>query len=242
MAAEIRITISSQSAGSGIADVKKDVQDLGETAEKSGGGFSIMKEVATGAMRALGSAVLDLGIGALKDFAGAISDGIADAKENAKIQAQTAAVIASTGGAAGVSAQHIADYASALSAAAGKSLFGDDQIQQSENLLLTFSNIKGSALDAATAMSVDMAQALGGAPKDAAIQLGKALNDPIAGVSALSRVGVTFTDEQKATIATMMQMGDVSGAQGVILAELNKEFGGSAAAAAAADGGLGTIQ
>ena len=86
-------------------------------------------------------------------------------------------------------------------------------------------------------MSVDLAQAMGGAPKDAAIQLGKALNDPIKGISALTRIGVTFTDEQKAQIKTMQEAGDMAGAQGVILAELNKEFGGSAQAAADADGG-----
>jgi hypothetical protein len=57
-----------------------------------------------------------------------------------------------------------------------------------------------------------------------AIQLGKALNDPIAGISALSRVGVTFTEEQKATIESMVKMGDVAGAQKLILAELAREF------------------
>jgi phage-related minor tail protein len=170
-------------------------------------------------------------------LAGAVSDGIADAQENAKIQAQTASVLKSTGNAAGRTAEQIADYASSLSDAAGASLFGDDQIQQSENLLLTFTNIKGASLDAATAISVDMAQALGGAPKDSAIQLGKALNDPIKGITALTRVGVTFTDEQKAQIQAMQEAGDMAGAQGVILAELNKEFGGSAKAAADATGG-----
>jgi phage-related protein len=135
----------------------------------------------------------------------------------------------------------MSDYASALSDAAGKSLFGDDQIAQSTNLLLTFTNIKGTVLDAATAISVDMAQALGGAPADAAVQLGKALQDPIAGISALTRLGVTFSEEQKAVIQSMMDTGNVAGAQQVIIAELNKEFGGSAAAAAAAAGPMAQL-
>lgn len=181
----------------------------------------------------LGGAVA--GVGALS---AALVTGIGDAREANIIMAQTENVIKSTGGAAGVTAQQVADLSGSLSAAAGKSLFGDSQIQESANLLLTFTNLKGGVLDAATAMSVDLAQAMGGAPADAAVQLGKALNDPIAGISALSRVGVTFTEQQKAQIATMMEAGDVAGAQGVILAELNKEFGGSAAAAAAADGGM----
>lgn len=168
----------------------------------------------------------------------AIVGGVGDAREAALVMAQTTQVIASTGGAAGVSAQQVADYASSLSDAAGQSLFGDDQIQQSTNLLLTFTAIKGATLEAATAISVDMAQALGGAPKDAAIQLGKALNDPIAGISALSRVGVSFNDQQKEQIKTMQEAGDTAGAQAIILAELNKEFGGQAAAAAKASGGM----
>ncbi len=234
MAAVISIRVETSG---GIEDVKKDVEDLGKTAEKSGGGFSAMQEVATGALRAIGEGLVGLavkGFGALSD---AVTDGIADAKQNAQIQAQTAQVIKSTGEAAGKTTEQVAAYASSLSDAAGKSLFGDDQIQQSTNLLLTFTNIKGATLDAATAISVDMAQALGGAPKDAAIQLGKALNDPVKGITALTRVGVTFTDEQKATIQAMQEAGDTAGAQAIILAELNKEFGGSAEAAAQATGG-----
>lgn len=237
MAAEIRILINQQSSGSAIADTTKDVEKLGETAEKSGSGFSAMHEVAIGALREIGSALTDLAIGGFNALAGAVSDGIADARENAKIQAQTAAVIKSTGNAAGVTAEQVAGYATALSAASGASLFGDSQIQESTNLLMTFTNIKSATLEAATAISVDMAQALGGAPKDSAIQLGKALNDPIKGVTALTRVGVTFSQEQKDMIQALVDTGDVAGAQQVILGELSKEFGGSAAAAAAADGG-----
>jgi phage-related protein len=190
-----------------------------------------------GTLKSLGGVALGVAAGGIAAVGATLISAVGDARQARQIFAQTEAVIKSTGGAAGVSAQQVADYASSLSAASGKSLFGDDQIEQSENLLLTFTNIKGKSLEAATAMSVDLAQAMGGEPKDAAIQLGKALNDPIKGISALTRIGVTFTDEQKAQIQTMQEAGDVAGAQGVILAELNKEFGGSAEAAAKADGG-----
>ena len=234
MAAVIKIEVISQGGGAAVA---KDIDSIGDAAKSAGGKLDAMREIGIGALRAIGTMGVDLAVKGLQAVAGAISDGIEDAKANAIIQAQTAAVIKSTGEAAGVSAQHVADYASSLSDAAGKSLFGDDQIQQSTNLLLTFTEIKGTVLDAATAISVDMAQAMGGAPKDAAIQLGKALNDPIKGITALTRVGVTFSEEQKAQIQAMQEAGDTAGAQAVILAELNKEFGGSAEAAAAATGG-----
>jgi len=204
-----------------------------------------LKDQASAGLGTIGNAMGTLGgiaggaaLAGVAALGAGIIGGIGDAKEAALIMAQTESVIKSTGGAAGVSAQHIADYAASLSAASGQSLFGDSQIQESENLLLTFTNIKDKTLDAATAISVDMAQALGGAPKDAAIGLGKALNDPITGISALSKVGVTFTEEQKEQIKTMQESGNMAGAQAVILAELNKEFGGSAKAAADADGGM----
>jgi phage-related protein len=83
---------------------------------------------------------------------------------------------------------------------------------------------------------VDMSQALGQDLSSSAIQLGKALNDPINGITALSRVGVSFTEEQKELIRTMAEAGDIAGAQAVILAELEREFSGSAQAASDAAG------
>jgi hypothetical protein len=65
----------------------------------------------------------------------------------------------------------------------------------------------------------------------------KALNDPIKGITALSRVGVSFTQQQKDQIKAMQDAGNTAGAQAIILAELTKEFGGSAAAAGKDFGG-----
>jgi len=65
----------------------------------------------------------------------------------------------------------------------------------------------------------------------AAMQVGKALNDPVAGLAALSRSGVQFTAEQEAMIKAMVEAGNVAGAQEVMMKELNTQFGGSAAAA-----------
>lgn len=67
------------------------------------------------------------------------------------------------------------------------------------------------------------------------------MNDPIKGVTALQRVGVTFTAGQKQQIAAMMAANNVAGAQGIILKELQKEFGGSAEAAGKTFAGQVTI-
>jgi hypothetical protein len=82
-----------------------------------------------------------------------------------------------------------------------------------------------------------MSQALGQDVKSSAIQLGKALQDPIQGVSALQRVGVNFTDAQKEMIKQMVEAGKVEEAQKFILAELKTEFGGAAKAAGETFGG-----
>jgi hypothetical protein len=104
-------------------------------------------------------------------------------------------------------------------------------------MLATFTNItnglgpQNQIFDQATQTMLDLSVATGTDAKGAAVQLGKALNDPVKGISALTRVGVTFTQQQKDQIAALVKSGDTMGAQKIILAELNKEFGGSAKAA-----------
>jgi hypothetical protein len=111
-----------------------------------------------------------------------------------------------------------------------------ESIQEGANLLLTFRNISNQAgagndiFNQTTAIMVDMGRALGEDAAGSAIRLGKALNDPITGLTALRRVGVGFTEEQEAQIKALQNSGDLMGAQKVILAELQAQFGGSGAA------------
>jgi len=141
---------------------------------------------------------------------------------------QLETVIKSTGGAAGMTADELTKMADELSQV---TRFSDDAIIGGENLLLTFTNIGKDVFPDATEAMLNMSTAMKQDLKSSALQLGKALNDPIDGVGALTRVGVQFTDEQKNVIESMVKMGDVAGAQKIILEELNKEFGGSAEAA-----------
>src|SRR6185312_14195824 len=141
---------------------------------------------------------------------------------------QTAAVIKSTGGAAHISAQQVADLADQLAQMSGIS---NDTIEGSENLLLTFRAIGSQTFPIATKAILDMSVAMHEDLQSATIQVGKALQDPIHGVTTLQRVGVQLTDSQKALIKQFMDTGQSAKAQAVILDELNKEFGGSAEAA-----------
>lgn len=156
-----------------------------------------------------------------------------EAQEAQKVAGQTNAVIKSTGAAAGISAKHVDDLANSISKAAG---IDDELVASTENMLLTFTGIKagGQVFDRATQAAVDLAAAMGTDAVSSAQLLGKALNDPAKGLTRLTRSGVVFTDQQKDQIKVLQASGQTAKAQGIILAEVEKEFGGSAAAQATA--------
>src|SRR5262245_32985300 len=104
-----------------------------------------LKDQASSGLSSLGDTLGSLGtvaggvaLAGITARGGAIISGIGDAREAQQVMAQTQQIIESTGGAAGMTAQQVADLASSLSAAAGQSLFSDDDIQGAENVLLKY--------------------------------------------------------------------------------------------------------
>jgi len=159
-----------------------------------------------------------------------------DAQE--KALAQVEAGIESTGNAAGISAERFQELASAIQ---DNSLFGDEEILQGVTAqLLTFTNIAGEQFERTQQAAVDLAARLGTDLQSASIQLGKALNDPVANLSALSRSGIQFSEEQREVIKQLAETNRLAEAQDLILEELGKQYGGAAEAAAQA--GLGPLQ
>jgi predicted nucleic acid-binding Zn-ribbon protein len=157
-------------------------------------------------------------------------------RDQAKAVAQVEQGLKSTGNAAGRTLGDLTKMASELQKT---TLFGDEDILQNATAqLLTFTNIAGEQFDRTQKAALDLATRLGGDLKSASIQLGKALNDPIANLSALSRSGIQFSKEQKEVIKSLAETGELAKAQGIILDELEKQYGGSAEAAAEADGGI----
>lgn len=165
----------------------------------------------------------------------AIVTSVDAAREGRAVQAQLAAVLESTGHAAGISQAALNKHAEALQ---GVTNYDDEAVGSAQALLLTFTQIGGQTIPRATKAVLDMSTAMKQDLGSSSVMIGKALNDPIKGITALTRVGVTFSDEQKNMIKSMVAANDVAGAQAVILAELEKEFGGSAEAAREADGGF----
>jgi len=237
-AAELGLERELQRVNSALAEQSRRTRAVGQEMQKvspiaTGFGANFRKGLAFLAplgiiegIRQIGGALFGLAKDSITAFDGA-----------AKAEAQLEAAIKSTGGAAGKSVQELVKQSSELQKL---TLYSDDQIQEAQGLLLTFTKVGGSIYDQAIPAITDMATSLKTDLSTASIQVGKALNDPVKGVTALSKAGVQFTADQKATIKTLVETGDVAGAQTVILKELETQFKGSAKAAA--DAGLGPFQ
>jgi len=169
------------------------------------------------------SGIAVAGLAAAAGLAGAMSVTIAARKQVAKLEA----VVASTGMAAGFTAAEIIDFADSLE------LVNDvnaDVTTSAAAVLATFTQIKGDVFKEALVSAQDLSAVMGQDMQSSIVQIGKALNDPITGLTALRRVGVSFTEQQREQITQMVKSGDVMGAQKAILEELKTEFGGAAKA------------
>lgn len=205
----------------GVSQAKSDLQSVGADTDSLG---SKLKNSLSGAL-AFASNVAGQALGFLKDQ---LIDSVKVAMDHQAVMSQTAQVLKSTHDASGMTAQALDDLSHSL---ANTTTFSDDTIESGENLLLTFTGIGKQTFPEATQAMLDMSQAMGMDTSNAALQLGKALNDPLTGLTALSREGVTFSDAEKQSIKTMMAHNDVAAAQKIMLKELETEFGGSAVAA-----------
>ena len=204
------------------------LEKIGGSAEKTGGKLSKLGGVAKGAGIALGG----LAVGGVAALGAALVQGGKDAVSFETLARKTEAVLKSTGNTAGTSVKGIQKLAGSLESLSG---VDEELIINSQNVLATFTKIRNTKtdkiFDQATKSALNMSVALGQDLQSATTMLGKALNDPIAGISAMSRAGVQFTQDQKDQIRVMVEAGDVMGAQKVILGELETQFGGVAEAA-----------
>lgn len=142
------------------------------------------------------------------------------------------AVLNATGYAAGFNAEQLDNMARQTAYA---TLASVNDIREAQNVMLTFKSVQGSVYKEAVELTQDLAVVMGGTAASNAKMLGKALEDPIAGISAMSRAGVSFTQSQKDMIRSLVETGEKAAAQRLILAELQQQVGGTGAGEA---GGL----
>lgn len=191
---------------------------MGKTRRASSGmtvGLGKMIGVIAGVTAAIGAAT-----GAWRFFASSIEE----SRQARKAAAQTLAVLKSMGRTEKPKA--LEDLINQLEAASG---IDGDNIRETTNILLTFGNVTDTTFTKANKLALDLSVAFGKDLTSSAVMVGKALNDPTKGLTALTRVGVSFTEQQTEQVKAMMEVGDIAGAQKIILGELTRQVKGSAA-------------
>jgi len=143
-------------------------------------------------------------------------------------QAQLAAVLKSTGEAAGFSQGRLNEMADALSRT---SILSAGEINQAQTTLLAFTGIVGEEFPRALQAAVDMASRTGMSVVSASETIGRALDIPSKGLAALSKQGFRFTEDQKKLAEYLESTGRTAEAQAIILQSLEESYGGAAQAA-----------
>lgn len=151
-----------------------------------------------------------------------------------KAEAKLEAVLEATGHAAGLSAEELKKYASQLQAV---TTYGDEATIAAMGMLASFKNIKGDQFKETIKAAQDMSTVMDQDLKSSIVMLGKALNDPAIGLTAMTRAGVTFSKEQQDVIKNLAKTNRLAEAQTMILKELRSEFGGAAEKEAKTFGG-----
>ena len=134
------------------------------------------------------------------------------------------AILRATGDASGLTITEIEELSREIGI---QTLASTQKVRDAAGILLTFKSITGDTFRNALRLTQDLAQVGFGDVKQGAIQLGKALEEPIVGLGALRRVGVSFTEEQKKLIKSLENTGQRAKAQDLILGALNKQVGGA---------------
>ncbi len=198
----------------------------GKISQTSSRAYKAGQQIGTGIKN--GARIAAVGVGLLVSQ---VALGLRSLVELEQAEAQTGAVLKSTGQAAGITGAEVTRLAEKFESL--NAVVGDEFIRAGQNMLLTFTNIKGKAFEPTLKAVLDLNTAMGKGPEGltkTAILVGKALNDPTKGLTALTRVGVSFSKEQIKRIKGLQKEGKLYEAQKIILKELNKEFGGSFAA------------
>lgn len=213
--------------------VQGEIKGIRDEINGTGGMFGKL----TGALGPLGAAIG--GLFAVDAVIGFGKESVQAFQQAEMAMAKVQQAITSTGGAAGFSMEELKKRSDELQAT---TLFdGDDILNKASLQLLTFTNIADEQFMRAQNAALDLATVLDGDLQSSSIMIGKALNDPVKGLTALSKAGIQFSDEQRTMVNSLVEANDLIGAQTIILGELERQYGGQAEAAAKAEGGTTQI-
>jgi hypothetical protein len=219
----ININILSNFNGSGFTKLEKELKRLDTPMEKLG---AVSRSLAPAAAVGL-TALTAMGASALR------------AAEEAQVADNRLNNIVKSMGLFGTETEAVTKRLSAFADQTMKQTAIDDEvIKSTQAKLATFKNLAatadetGGAMDRATLAALDLAAAGFGSAETNAVQLGKALQDPVKGITALARAGVTFTETEKEKIKALVESGQMLEAQNMILGAIETQVGGTAEATA----------
>ncbi len=199
-----------------ILDLKKQKKGLFETAHATrilGGSFAVLR-----------SRMLLVSFG-MTIFGATIGKVVQLSSRQEKAEKKLSSALKSTGHSAGLTHKQLTLMASGLQSVTN---VGDEALIETQALLLTFTRIQKDVFPQALEAILNVSEAMGQDLKSSAVQVGKALNDPITGLTALRRVGIQFSGEQEEAIKKFDKTNDLASAQAIILQELQTQFGGLA--------------
>jgi lambda family phage tail tape measure protein len=181
-----------------------------------------------GALRGLGPSGLAAGA-ALAGMGLVLTRGVHEAAEAERSYNRLQAVLRATGFASGLTSREIRSFAQEMERT---TLVTAEAVQDAASVLATFRSVSGDTFTRAIRLAQDLSTVFGQDLRGSATQLGKALEEPIQGISALRRVGVSFTASQRELIETLVRTGQTAEAQRVILDALEQQVGGASIAEA----------
>lgn len=243
----VGVSIVSTFDGKGIQKAIKDFQKLEGVSAKSAYSMRTIDKALSNGVRNVAKygSIAAAGLGA-------VAFKFAKTAEDAQVADRAMLQVATSMGLFGNETQLVVDRLTEL-ASKQQLLLGidEDTIKATQTKLLTFKNLAatagqvGGAFDRATMAALDLAAAGFGEAEQNATQLGKALQDPIKGITALARSGVTFTAQEKEKIAQLVKSNQIYKAQDELLKAIESQVGGTAEASAKATDkmmlGLGEI-
>ncbi|NDD44819.1 MAG: hypothetical protein EBZ29_08740 [Synechococcaceae bacterium WB9_4xC_028] len=225
--ADTKTSVVIQARVDGLASVKgleSGLTNLGNTADKTGGKFAKFN----GLLRGLSGAIAAAGLTRILGNAAEVAAGFES--ETLLLKQGLQNVGATTG-----ELERLQGVADELGKA---TLFNEEDFRQGFGLLTSFGNIATENYDRVAIAAANVAQVSGTDISSSFMQLAKALNDPVKGLTALSRSGIQFTEDQKTMIQSMVEAGNTAGAQEMILKELDAQYGNTAVAAAGGAAGV----
>ena len=217
------------------ADQKKLKGDLA-SAQKTTDSFAgkMQKRISSINFKAVGIAAAAAATGAVYALQRIARESISLAKIQEDAEKRLETVIRSTGQAAGFTAKEMFKMAAEFQ---NVTKYGDETTISAMAVLATFKNLKDDVFPRTMEAAMDVATVMGQDLQTSVLQLGKALNDPIANLGALGRVGIQFSKDQKDLIKSLWAVGNEAAAQGIILKEIESQYGGTARAARDTFGG-----